>query len=330
MDSTSLTAVIAIACLAIGALGCWLLMRGHAQAASSPSLAQSRSHPGLQGELGKAKAQALELEAQRNTAVANCEKSEQQAAQLGQALELARQEQARAVEKAAQVPGLELRLRALQDHQKASQPDAQAKSKIQNELADAKKRQRVLEDERQSAIANCEKANLQARQLREALELAQNEQAQLAGQAAQLPALQARLLALQQENQQQQAGQHALQRQLAACGIEQTEALKLAAGRLAELQLENAALKEDAATVAALLAEQKEAPPAITPASAPTGPTQLPVLEREVVALQSLAKTIQQEFELFAEMQRTFTLTSTTVQDFSDEPAAQETASAAT
>ena len=374
MDSKSLTVVIAIACLVIGALVCWLAMRGRTSAA-----APQTAHPGAQAELAQAKERARQLEADHQTAVANHEKLKLQVAQLRESLDLAQKEQTKLAEKAALVSGLELRLRALQEQEKAGQPAAQAKAKAQNELADAKKRIRVLEEERQAAVTNDEKSKLQATQLREALELAQIEQAQLAQlaeRAAQVPALEARLLAMHdQENadhaaaaqaklavqtelaeatarsllverdyqlavasheelklqaaqwrqaldlaQKEQAQLPALQASNAATA----ESLKLASARLDELTHENAVLKHDAAAVAAYLEDQKQ-----HPAAPATGPTQLPVLEKEVVALQTLAKTIQQEFQLLAELQRTFTLTSTTVQDFSDNPETEEDASVA-
>ncbi|MEO7159056.1 MAG: hypothetical protein ABIX00_00835, partial [Polaromonas sp.] len=70
--------------------------------------------------------------------------------------------------------------------------------------------------------------------------------------------------------------------------------------------------KHDVASISASLQDQKARPAAFAAQA-----TQLPVLETEVIVLQTLAKTIQQEFQLLAELQRNFTLTSTTVQDFS-------------
>ena len=45
--------------------------------------------------------------------------------------------------------------------------------------------------------------------------------------------------------------------------------------------------------------------------------TQLPVLETEVIVLQSLAKTIQKDFQVLLEVQRNFTAASSALQDVS-------------
>jgi colicin import membrane protein len=166
---------------------------------------------------------------------------------------------------------------------------AQRKTNVQAELALAQAHSCTREEEHQRAVADYEALNRQASQWREALDLARQEQTKLAEQTSQLPILEARLLALEDEN---------------------------------------TALKHDVASMSTSLQEQKMRP-AAQPAPV-TQATQLPVLEEEVIALQTLAKTIQQEFQLMAELQRIFTLTSTTIQEFSDNPTPHEDASIAT
>jgi DNA repair exonuclease SbcCD ATPase subunit len=166
---------------------------------------------------------------------------------------------------------------------------AQGKTNVQAELALAQAHSRTREEEHQRAVADYEALNRQASQWREALDLARQEQTKLAEQTSQLPILEARLLALEDEN---------------------------------------TALKHDVASMSTSLQEQKMRP-AAQPAPV-TQATQLPVLEEEVIALQTLAKTIQQEFQLMAELQRIFTLTSTTIQESCDSPTPHEDASIAT
>jgi colicin import membrane protein len=169
---------------------------------------------------------------------------------------------------------------------------AQRKTNVQAELALAQAHSCTREEEHQRAVADYEALNRQASQWREALDLARQEQTQLAERASQLPTLEARLLALEDEN---------------------------------------TALKHDIASMSTSLQEQKTRPAAQPAQPAPvTQATQLPVLEEEVIALQTLAKTIQQEFQLMAELQRIFTLTSTTIQESCDSPTPHEDASIAT
>ncbi|MDB5744678.1 MAG: tolA protein [Polaromonas sp.] len=400
MDSQFLTVLIAVTCLAAGVLVCWLVMRGRTSS-SGP-----QATPALQNELAQANERGRLLEEGRRVAVADYEVLKLQAEQWREALSTSQKEHVRLTERAAQVPGLEARLNKLQDQQKADQAAAasQNKPKLQVELADAKKRTRLLEDEKKVVVADYERLKLQANQWCEALELAKKEQSRLAGQAAEVSTLEARLLKLQDleqadhaaaaqikqqaqteiaqaqernrlleverqlalekaEGLQRQAAQlretlEAAQKEQARLAeqtaqlpalearvaslqanekasqqallrratddAENAEALKRTADRLAALEEENTALKHAAASVAALLEEQQhEKTNTTTPAL-----TQLPVLEERVAALQTLAKAIQQEFQLFAELQRTFTLTSTTVQDFSDAAEAKEAASA--
>lgn len=90
------------------------------------------------------------------------------------------------------------------------------------------------------------------------------------------------------------------------------QALQSMTARLEELDDENAALKRQFDLASSSLEAFKASP--IEPTEEIT---QLPVLETEVLALQTLAKNIQLEFQLLAELQRNFTLTTTTVQEFS-------------
>lgn len=185
---------------------------------------------------------------------------------------------------------------------------AQTKPEVRAELALAQELGRTLENDRQLAVANYEELKLQAEHWREALDLARQEQAQLAKQASQVGMLEARLVTLQD---QEKANRQALLRK-SASDTENAESLKLISARLVALENENTALKRNAAEILATTHALNQCP-ATREAKTP----QLPALEAEVLALQTLAKTIQQEFELLAELQRNFTLTSTTVQGFS-------------
>lgn len=280
MDSQSLPVLIAVASLVTGILLCWLVMRGRVSAAA----AQGKTNVQAEQAHGRTREEA------HQRAVADYEALNRQASQWREALDLARQEQTKLAERASQLPTLEARLIALQDQEKSAQAAAAlAKSEAQAELAKAKEHVRSLEKNQQLAAANYQELKLQAAKSREALDLAKKERTQLAERAAQAPTLEARLVALEDEN---------------------------------------TALKHDVASMSTSLQEQKTRP-AAQPAPV-TQATQLPVLEEEVIALQTLAKTIQQEFQLMAELQRIFTLTSTTIQEFSDNPTPHEDASIAT
>ena len=185
---------------------------------------------------------------------------------------------------------------------------AQGKSEVQTELSLAKERVRSLDDDRQLAVANYEALKGQAAQWREALDLARNEQAQLAERASRVATLEAKLLTLQE---QEKASQQEFLR-LSASDADNTQSLKLVAARLVEAEDENAALKRD---VAAISSKREE--PNARPATPEAEVTQLPVLETEVLALQSLAKTIQQEFLVLLDVQRNFTAASSALQDVS-------------
>ena len=319
MDSQSLTVLIAIASLVTGVLLCWLVMRGRISAAAA------QAKPEVQAELAVAKEHVRSLEKDRQLAVANYEELKLQAAKSREALDLARKEQSQLTERASQVSTLEARLLTLQGQEKAAQAAAAlAKSEAQAELAKAREHVRSLEKNQQLAATNYQELKLQAAKSREALDLAKKEQTQLAERASQVSTLEATLLMLQD---QEKANQHALL-QRSASDAESAESLQRASARLVALEDENTVLKHDVASISASLQEQK-ARPATLPAQV-TQATQLPVLEEEVIVLQTLAKTIQLEFQLLAELQRTFTLTSTTVQEFSDSPEPHEDASMAT
>ena len=187
----------------------------------------------------------------------------------------------------------------------AAQGIFEARSAVQAELATAQKRVRSLDDERQLAIANFDQLDVQATQWRDALDRAREEQTQWAEQASQVAALEATVRMLQD---QEKAGQHELLL-LSTSNAGHIESLKLVSARLAEF--ENAALAHDYAVPA----------PSEGPSESVARPdacvTQLPVLETEVRSLQSLAKTVQQEFLVLLEVQRNFTAASSALQDVS-------------
>ena len=190
----------------------------------------------------------------------------------------------------------------------AAQGKTQARSAMQAELVTVQKRVQLLDGEQLLAVENFDKLNLQATQWREALDQARVEQAQLAERAAQVEILEAKLLALQV---QEKASQQELLI-LSTSDAESVEALKRVSARLAQLEDEDAAHARGVATVPA--ATQDPGKESATP-NEPA--TQLPVLETEVIALQDLAKTIRQEFQVLLEVQRNFTAASSALQDVS-------------
>ena len=186
---------------------------------------------------------------------------------------------------------------------------AQGKAKAESQLAQARERIQALDGDRQLASAASEALKVQAAQSREALGLARKEQGQLAERTAQVATLEARLLTLQA---QEKASQQELQR-VTASDTDNTQSLKLVSDRLVEVEGENATLKRNLADISATL-EDINRRPAITPEMQES---QLPILEIEVLELQSLAKTIQQEFLVLQEVQRNFTAASSALQDVS-------------
>ncbi|MEC5212362.1 chromosome segregation ATPase [Polaromonas sp. CG_9.5] len=185
----------------------------------------------------------------------------------------------------------------------------QGNSKTEAELVKAKEHIRALTDARQAATTASEALTAQAAQSREALAQARKEQGQLTERAAQVAKLEAELLALQT---QEKASQLTLQR-LKTNDADSNQSLKRASEQLAQVEGENATLKRSLADVSATL-EALNARPAIKPEMQAS---QLPVLEAEVLELQSLAKTIKQEFLVLQEVQRNFTAASSALQDVS-------------
>lgn len=185
---------------------------------------------------------------------------------------------------------------------------AQGKAKAENELAQTKERLHSLDNDRQLAAANFEEQKLQAAQSRKALDL-RREQAQLAKRASQADTLEAELTALQA---QEKASQQEFLR-LSASAADHSQSLKQASARLAAAEDENAALKRHLAELSATLQELNARP--ATPATPHV--TELPLLEIRVVELQSLAKTIEQEFLVLQDVQRNFTAASSALQDVS-------------
>ena len=175
-----------------------------------------------------------------------------------------------------------------------AQAAADAEHVFQAELTTARQRTASIDDERQRAVANFEKLSFQTDQLRETLDEAHAEHTRLAERAAQVETLEDELLALQAR---EQTSQREL-RMLSTSDAESVEALKRVSARLAEIEDEDAALKR------ALADNLDQA-------------TRLPVLESEVLALQNLAKTIQDDFSALLEAQRNFTAASSALQDVS-------------
>ena len=189
----------------------------------------------------------------------------------------------------------------------AAQGRAAARSVMQAELLTAQMRVRSLDEECLVAVENFDKLNLQATQWREALDQARIEQGQLAERAAQVEILEGKLLALQE---QEMASRQELQL-LSTSDAESVAALKRVSAQLAQLEDEDAALARSLATAPA------PAPAPVPAKESPVQATQLPVLETEVIALQSLAKIIGQEFQVLLEVQRNFTAASSALQDVS-------------
>lgn len=215
------------------------------------------------------------------------------------------------------------------------------------ELQQARIRIRQLEDEHRLAVKNYEDLKHETARARSVASAVRKDTAPPAEHTAQVTALQAQLAALQAQEQAARADANTVRsealaeqaqakeyfrlleknQQLAAASA---QALKLDADRLREaldlarkdqdrlqaLEQENAALKRSAA----LAASAQAARPAVP---APAQPTQLPVLEEQVLALQNLEKAIKKEFQLLSELQRNVTLTSATRHEFNDSPEAR-------
>ena len=188
---------------------------------------------------------------------------------------------------------------------------AQGKAKVEIELVKATERMQALDADRQATVANYEEMmKAQAAKSRDALSQARQEQTrQLSEREARGATLEAQLLALQA---QEKASQQELKRALAS-NTDNLQSLRRESDRLTATEGENATLKRNLADISATL-EDLNRRPAITPEEQAT---QLPILEIEVFELQSLAKTIQQEFLVLQEVQRNFTAASSALQDVS-------------
>ena len=186
---------------------------------------------------------------------------------------------------------------------------AQGRAMGDSELADARDYIQTLDEERQRASATSEALSAEAAQSREALAQAQAAQGQLAERTAQVATLEAQLLTLQA---QEQASQQALQRATTS-DTDNAQSLKLVSDRLVEVEAQNETLKHNLADISATLEDLNRR----TATQPDMQESQLPILEIEVLELQSLAKTIQQEFVVLQDVQRNFTAASSALQDVS-------------
>ena len=181
MDSSTFTVLITVAGLAAGFVLCWLLMRGRS-ATPAP-----QAKPVAQGELAQAKGRIRQLEDERQLAVKNYEDLKHETARARGVANAVRKDSALPAEHVAQVNALQAQLAALQTQEQATRADAaKARSDALAEQAQAKEYFRSLEKNQQLAAANAQALKLEADRLREALDVAQKDQA--------------RMLALEQEN----------------------------------------------------------------------------------------------------------------------------------
>ena len=185
---------------------------------------------------------------------------------------------------------------------------SEGQSSMLPDLVLAQERIEALDAEHQLAQASHEQFVQEAEQWRGAGELAHQQRVQLAEQASQMTVLKADLLASQER---ETASQQALQHQ-SASDAESTQTLKQVLIRVSKADKENAVLRNNLAAMAARLEDATAANAA--PAA---HVTELPLVEIQVVELQSLAKSIQQEFLVLAEVQRNFTAASSALQDVS-------------
>lgn len=306
MDFPFFTLLIAAAGFAAGLALCWLLMRGRSAALGAASTAPQAS-PYLQGELAQARGRIRQLEEDCKAAVKNHDDLKHQTARSRDLPDLRKKDTVPPPELTAQLTSLQAQLSALQAQEIATRADtAKARSQAQAEQAQAQEYFRSLENSQQLAAASAQSLKLEADKLRLTLDQSRKDHAQAAQQAAQIPALEARLVALQNKDQ--------LNQQTALRGVqghqESAESLTRSQARVAVLEQENALLKRNAATSSASAAQ----------APLTKSATQLPVLEEQVVALQSLEKAIKKEFQLLAELQRNVTLTTATRHEFIDSP----------
>ena len=295
MDSPTFTVLIAVAGLIAGVVLCWLLMRGRSRP-TSPATLESAA-------LAQAKGRIRQLEDERKLAIQDPQDLKHETSWARSMTPAVSNYPAPAAEHDAQIVDLQAQLAALQAQEQATRADAaQARSDAAAQQAQARDYFHSQEKNQQVAAANAQALKQEADLLREALDLAHWQQAHADQQAGQVPELQARLAALQNQNPgstNQQAAQSA-------------EALTRTQARVLALEQENATLKRSATAMAALA---QTARPATVPA---VQASQLPVLEEQVLALQNLEKAIKKEFLLLSEIQRNVTLTSATRHELLD------------
>ena len=201
MDSSTFIILIAVIGLAAGFGLCWLLMRGRS-AAPAP---QSQLQP---EELVQAKERIRQLEQKRQLAVKNYEDLKHETARARGVANVLKPDSAAPAEQGAQVAALHAQLVTLQAQEQATRADAaKAKAAALAEQTQAKDYFRSLEKSQQAALASAQALKLEGDQLREALEMARQEQAvlrntapQTADNAEALKRTQARVLTLEQEN----------------------------------------------------------------------------------------------------------------------------------
>jgi DNA recombination protein RmuC len=167
---------------------------------------------------------------------------------------------------------------------------AQGRAEVQIELASAKERVRSLEEDRQTALANYEAVKVQASQWRDALDTARDERAQLTERASRVPALEAQVTTLQEE--QKTAQQEVLT--LSTSEAEKAQSLKSVSARLSEVEDASVELELQLAAASTLLQESNE-----RRATLVAEITRLPVVEEKLALIElSLAATQQQAADL--------------------------------
>lgn len=149
---------------------------------------------------------------------------------------------------------------------------------------------RSLEEDRQTALANYEAVKVQASQWRDALDTARDERAQLTERASRVPALEAQVTTLQEE--QKTAQQEVLT--LSTSEAEKAQSLKSVSARLSEVEDASVELERKLAAASTLLQESNE-----RRATLEAEITRLPVVEEKLAQTElSLAATQQQAADL--------------------------------
>ena len=182
MNFSTFPLLMAAVGLALGFGLCWLLMRGPAL---TPQAGSVGAPP---GELAQARDRIRQLEEECQAAVKLYGDLKHQTARARELPDLLFRDPAAPPELTAQLGSLQAQLSALQAKEAASRADVLAGQ------AQAKEYLRMLEKNQQQAAAQVKTLTLEADRLRGALEQAMR-------QAAQMPALEARLAALQQPAQ---------------------------------------------------------------------------------------------------------------------------------